>query len=83
MLILGGEDSISTSSPRRSRASFGTITFGDLSLVNILAPEAYEEYIGNAGCHGRIAAGFAHLIVTEECHGVHRLLVPPRGLRRC
>jgi acyl-CoA oxidase len=39
---------------------------------------AHKEYIGNAACHGRIAAVFAQLIVDGECHGVHVLAVPLR-----
>jgi acyl-CoA oxidase len=38
----------------------------------------HKEYIGNAACHGRLAAVFAQLVVDGEEHGVHALVV---GLR--
>ncbi len=38
---------------------------------------AGKEYIGNA-LHGRMASVFAQLIVNDENHGVHALLVPLR-----
>jgi acyl-CoA oxidase len=42
-------------------------------------PEARKDYIGNAACHGRMAAVFCQLIVgREETRGVHCLLVPIR-----
>ncbi|HKN68104.1 MAG TPA: acyl-CoA dehydrogenase [Gemmatimonadaceae bacterium] len=40
--------------------------------------ESRKDYIGNAAMHGRMAAVFAQLIVGEEKHGVHCLLVPLR-----
>ena len=40
--------------------------------------EAHKEYIGNAACHGRVAAVFAQLIVGDESHGVHCLVVELR-----
>ncbi|HEY5318691.1 MAG TPA: acyl-CoA dehydrogenase, partial [Solirubrobacteraceae bacterium] len=40
--------------------------------------EARKDYIGNAACHGRMAAVFAQLIVGGESHGVHALVVPLR-----
>jgi acyl-CoA oxidase len=40
--------------------------------------EARKEYIGNAACHGRIAAVFAQLIVAGENHGVHAFAVELR-----
>ena len=42
---------------------------------------AHKEYIGNAACHGRVAAVFAQLIVGGECHGVHVFAVPLRDSR--
>ena len=39
---------------------------------------AHKEYIGNAACHGRVAAVFAQLTVGEERHGVHAFVVPIR-----
>ena len=40
--------------------------------------EAHKEYIGNAACHGRVAAVFAQLSVGGESHGVHAFVVPIR-----
>jgi acyl-CoA oxidase len=40
--------------------------------------EAHKEYIGNAARDGRVAAVFAQLIVGDESHGVHVLVVPLR-----
>jgi acyl-CoA oxidase len=40
--------------------------------------EARKEYIGNAACHGHVAAVFAQLIVAGENHGVHCLVVELR-----
>jgi acyl-CoA oxidase len=40
--------------------------------------EARKEYIGNAACHGRVAAVFAQLVVAGENHGVHCLVVELR-----
>jgi acyl-CoA oxidase len=40
--------------------------------------DAHKEYIGNAACHGQMAAVFAQLIVGDECHGVHALVVALR-----
>jgi acyl-CoA oxidase len=39
---------------------------------------ARKDYIGNAACHGRMAAVFAQLIVQGASQGVHCLLVPIR-----
>ncbi|MDQ6775419.1 MAG: acyl-CoA dehydrogenase family protein [Actinomycetota bacterium] len=47
-------------------------------VVDTPAEDARKEYIGNAACHGRLAAVFAQLIVGEESHGVHALVVPLR-----
>ncbi|HWF25075.1 MAG TPA: acyl-CoA dehydrogenase, partial [Solirubrobacteraceae bacterium] len=47
-------------------------------VVNTPDDDARKEYIGNAACHGRMAAVFAQLIVGEESHGVHTLVVPIR-----
>ncbi len=38
----------------------------------------HKEYIGNAACHGRMAAVFAQLVVGGESRGVHALVVPLR-----
>jgi acyl-CoA oxidase len=43
--------------------------------------DAHKEYIGNAACHGRVAAVFAQLIVDDEAHGVHAFVVPLRDQR--
>ncbi len=40
---------------------------------------ARKDYIGNAACHGRMAAVFAQLIVDGASQGVHCLLVPIRN----
>ena len=47
-------------------------------VINTPSDEARKEYIGNAACHGRLAAVFAQLIVDGESHGVHVLVVPLR-----
>jgi acyl-CoA oxidase len=47
-------------------------------VVHTPDEEARKDYIGNAAMHGRMAAVFAQLIVGEEKHGVHCLLVPLR-----
>ena len=39
---------------------------------------ARKDYIGNAAAHGRMAVVFARLLVGEDDHGVHALLVPLR-----
>ena len=50
----------------------------DEFVVNTPAEEARKDYIGNAACHARMAAVFAQLIVGDESHGVHVLVVPLR-----
>jgi acyl-CoA oxidase len=40
--------------------------------------DARKDYIGNAARHGRLAVVFAQLVVAEESHGVHAVLVPIR-----
>jgi acyl-CoA oxidase len=47
-------------------------------VIDTLVDEARKEYIGNAACHGRLAAVFAQLVVGEENHGVHCLVVELR-----
>ncbi|HLY48105.1 MAG TPA: acyl-CoA dehydrogenase [Solirubrobacteraceae bacterium] len=47
-------------------------------VINTPTDGAHKEYIGNAACHGHLAAVFAQLIVAGECHGVHVLVVPIR-----
>ncbi|HYZ80351.1 MAG TPA: acyl-CoA dehydrogenase, partial [Solirubrobacteraceae bacterium] len=47
-------------------------------VIDTPVDEAHKEYIGNAACHGRLAAVFAQLIVGEENHGVHCLVVELR-----
>jgi acyl-CoA oxidase len=47
-------------------------------VVNTPDDAARKDYIGNAARDGRMAAVFAQLIVGEEKHGVHCLLVPLR-----
>src|SRR5579872_6464520 len=43
--------------------------------------DARKEYIGNAACHGRVAAVFAQLIVAGTNHGVHAFVVELRDER--
>ncbi|HEX4281079.1 MAG TPA: acyl-CoA dehydrogenase family protein, partial [Solirubrobacteraceae bacterium] len=50
----------------------------DELVVNTPAEEARKDYIGNAACHAQMAAVFAQLIVGDESHGVHVLVVPLR-----
>ncbi len=40
---------------------------------------ARKDYIGSAALHARMAVVFAQLVVGEESHGVHALVVPLRG----
>ena len=47
-------------------------------VVTTPVERARKEFIGNAACHGRMAAVFAQLIVAGESHGVHALIVPLR-----
>jgi acyl-CoA oxidase len=50
----------------------------DEFVVHTPTEDARKDYIGNATCHGRLAAVFAQLIVAGESHGVHALVVPLR-----
>ncbi|MFT6810432.1 MAG: acyl-CoA oxidase [Saprospiraceae bacterium] len=57
-----------------------TATFDPVSneiIIHSPTPNAGKEYIGNA-LHSEMAAVFAQLIVGEENHGVHAILVPIR-----
>ena len=47
-------------------------------VIDTPAHDDHKEYIGNAACHGRMAAVFAQLVVGGESHGVHALVVPLR-----
>jgi acyl-CoA oxidase len=47
-------------------------------VIDTANDEAHKEYIGNAACHGRLAAVFAQLIVGAQNHGVHCLVVELR-----
>ena len=51
----------------------------DEIVVHSPTPAARKDYIGNAARDGRVAAVFAQLVVGEESHGVHCVLVPIRG----
>jgi acyl-CoA oxidase len=48
-------------------------------VIDTPSDDARKDYIGNAACHGRVAAVFAQLVVGGESHGVHALVVPLRG----
>jgi acyl-CoA oxidase len=50
-------------------------------VIRTPVEDARKEYIGNAACHGRVAAVFAQLIVGGESHGVHALVVQIRDER--
>jgi acyl-CoA oxidase len=54
---------------------------GQQFVIDTPVDEARKDYIGNAACHGRMAAVFAQLIVGGESHGVHALIVPLRNKR--
>ncbi len=56
-------------------ATYDAVT--DEFIVHSPSLQAGKEYIGNA-LHSRMAVVFAQLIVDEEQHGVHALLVPLR-----
>jgi acyl-CoA oxidase len=47
-------------------------------VIHTPRERARNEFIGNAAQHGRMAAVFAQLIVADESHGVHALVVPLR-----
>ena len=47
-------------------------------IIDTPVERARKEFIGNAACHGRMAAVFAQLIVDGESQGVHTLVVPLR-----
>ncbi|MBB2988164.1 acyl-CoA dehydrogenase family protein [Terracoccus luteus] len=50
----------------------------DEIVVHSPGPGARKDYIGNAARDGHLAAVFAQLVVGEEQHGVHCVLVPIR-----
>ncbi|MEA5054631.1 MAG: acyl-CoA dehydrogenase [Propionicimonas sp.] len=47
--------------------------------VHSPTPAATKAYIGNAACHGTMAAVFGQLMVDGQGHGVHTVLVPIRN----
>ena len=47
-------------------------------VIDTPVERARKEFIGNAACHGRMAAVFAQLVVDGQPHGVHALVVPLR-----
>jgi acyl-CoA oxidase len=47
-------------------------------VIHTPSENARKEYIGNAACHAHAGVVFAQLIVGEESHGVHALVVPLR-----
>ncbi|GAA2485074.1 acyl-CoA dehydrogenase [Terrabacter carboxydivorans] len=50
----------------------------DELVVHSPSPAARKDYIGNAARDGQLAAVFAQLVVGDESHGVHCVLVPIR-----
>lgn len=48
-------------------------------VVHTPSEEAGKDWIGNAALHGRMATVFTRLIVDDEDHGVHAVLVPIRN----
>jgi len=63
----------------RGLETTATYNHGDQSIViHSPSPSAGKDYIGNAARHGRMATVFAQLIVSNESHGVHAILVPIR-----
>jgi len=53
----------------------------DQLVVHTPHDGAAKHYIGNAALHGHMAVVFARLVVAEEDHGVHAVLVPIRDGR--
>ncbi len=47
-------------------------------VIDTPTDAAHKDYIGNAACHGRVAAVFAQLLVAGDCHGVHAFVVELR-----
>ena len=63
------------------QALLTTATFDpetDELVVHSPSPLARKDYIGNAAVDGHLAAVFAQLVVGEQRHGVHCVLVPIR-----
>jgi len=54
----------------------------DELVIHSPSAAAAKNYIGNAAAHGRMATVFARVIVQEEDHGVHAVLVPLRDEHR-
>ncbi|MGD2044909.1 MAG: acyl-CoA dehydrogenase [Gemmatimonadota bacterium] len=50
----------------------------DELVVHTPNDAATKDYIGNAALHGRLATVFARIVVADEDHGVHAVLVPIR-----
>ncbi len=47
-------------------------------VVDTPDDRARKDYIGNAAAHAQVAVVFAQLVVDDESHGVHALVVPIR-----
>ncbi len=47
-------------------------------VIDSPTPSAKKTYIGNAARDGRMAVVFAQLVVDDESHGVHAVVVPIR-----
>jgi len=64
-------------------AQLGTTATYDVGtdelVITTSEENAYKDYIGNAAAHGEMAVVFANLVVGEERHGVHAVMVPIRA----
>ncbi|PIE26982.1 MAG: acyl-CoA oxidase, partial [Micrococcales bacterium] len=63
----------------RTTATFDPDT--DELVINTPDLSARKDYIGNAALHARTAVVFAQLVVGDQQHGVHAVLVPIRDSR--
>jgi acyl-CoA oxidase len=52
---------------------------GEEFVIHTPTDVDHKDYIGNAACHGRLAAVFAQLVIEGESHGVHAFVVPLRN----
>lgn len=64
----------------RDLETIATYDHADRTLtVHTPSEQAGKDWIGNAAQHGRMATVFTRLLVDEEDHGVHAVLVPIRN----